>query len=144
MHGPYPQPPRSRHLPAEKRRLLLDRALHGVALGAWDEQVAGWLCEVPDTPTMLAIIGMLERARQVAEQRARPAPTRVANTDDLMTLLAVVRDALEAGHGDQAAMVLRLLLEHRGALGLRSRTYATLLREQMAERERPPGSPQSP
>jgi Trp operon repressor len=68
----------------------------------------------------------------------RLKPMRGANLDDLLTLLGVVRDALDAGYGDLAAMVLHLLLEHRGQLGLRSRNYAKLLREQMAEREQPP------
>jgi Trp operon repressor len=67
----------------------------------------------------------------------RLKPMRGANLDDLLTLLAVIRDALEAGYPDLAAMVLHLLLEHRGQLGLRSRNYAALLREQMAKREPP-------
>jgi hypothetical protein len=67
----------------------------------------------------------------------RLKPMRTANLEDLLTLLGVIRDALDAGYPDLAAVVLRLLLEHRGALGLRSRNYTTLLREQLAERQPP-------
>jgi hypothetical protein len=58
-----------------------------------------------------------------------------ANLDDLLTLLGAVRDALDAGYVNLAAMVVHLLVEHRGRLGLRSRTYAKLLREQLPDRE---------
>jgi hypothetical protein len=66
------------------------------------------------------------------------APMKGANLDDLMTLLlGAVRDALDAGYVNLAAMVVHLLVEHRGRLGLRSRTYTKLLRDQLAD-ARPP------
>jgi hypothetical protein len=137
-HGPYLKAPKG-FLDDAAERELLDRALAGVELGAWDQLVVTWLVTTADTPTVRAIIGMVERARVLERrQHPQPKPLRGANLDDLLTLLGVVRDALDAGYGDLAAMVLHLLLEHRGQLGLRSRNYTKVLREQMAEREEPP------
>jgi hypothetical protein len=69
---------------------------------------------------------------------AQLKPQRIGNLPDLITLLALCRDALDAGHGDLARAVLHLIVEHQAALGLRSRNLARRLAEQMAERERPP------
>jgi hypothetical protein len=65
-------------------------------------------------------------------------PETVANLPDLITLLALCRDALDQGHGDLARAVLHLVIEHKTKLGLQSRNLARRLAEQMAERERPP------
>ena len=64
---------------------------------------------------------------------------REANLDDLMTLMALVRDALVAGHPTLAVTILTLPVEHKTGLGLRSRSYADMIREQMDadERDRP-------
>ena len=71
-------------------------------------------------------------------------PMRGANLADLMTLLALVRDALDQGYGDLARAVLHLLVEHREGLGLRSRNLARRLAQQMAERQPPePRPPQT-
>jgi hypothetical protein len=61
---------------------------------------------------------------------------RGANLPDLITLLALCRDALDRGHGDLARAVLHLVIEHQGDLGMRSRNLARRLAEQMAEQER--------
>jgi len=65
-------------------------------------------------------------------------PMREANLDDLLTLLALVRDALVAGHPTLAVTVLSLVVEHKTGLGLRSRSYADMIREQMDADERDP------
>jgi hypothetical protein len=75
---------------------------------------------------------------------AQLPPQRPANLPDLITLLALCRDALDRGHGDLAHAVLSLVIEHQGSLGLRSRNLARRLAEQMAKRERPPEPPQLP
>ena len=65
-------------------------------------------------------------------------PMRGANLDDLLTLLGLVRDAMVFGQPHLAATVLTLLVEHKGNLGLRSRSYAAMLREREGEQEPPP------
>ena len=65
-------------------------------------------------------------------------PMREANLDDLLTLVALVRDALVAGHPTLAVTILGLLAEHKTGLGLRSRKYADMIREQMDADERDP------
>jgi hypothetical protein len=74
---------------------------------------------------------------------AQLPPQRPANLPDLIALLALVRDALDAGYGDLARAVLHSVVEHQDSLGLRSRNLARRLAEMMAERERPPEPPQS-
>jgi len=74
------------------------------------------------------------------ERAEATRPLRGANLDDFLALLEGIRDALAAGHGDLAAMVLQPLLEHRGALGKRSRAAAALLRSQLAERSEAGGA----
>jgi hypothetical protein len=126
----------SDHRDQAARRAPLDRALDGVDLGSDDRAVLDWLGS-QDTATIEAVAGMVERAR-LLERKAARKPLRGANLDDILTLLEVIRDALAAGQGDLAAMVLQLLLEHRDGLGLRSRRYAALLRRMAVGRDRPP------
>jgi hypothetical protein len=135
--GPYDRPPSAR-LDERARRELLDRALRGVEQGAYDEQVVAWLAE-QDAAVVRSVVAMVERARQV-ERGAASRPLRGANLDDFLALLEGIRDALAAGHGDLATAVLHPLLEHRGALGKRSRAAAALLRSQLAERGQHPRS----
>ena len=135
--GPDDHPP-SAHLDQGARYKLLGRALRGVERGADDELVVAWLAE-QDAVVVRSIVGMVERARRV-EREAATRPLRGANLDDFLALLEGIRDALAAGHGDLAAMVLHPLLEHRGALGKRSRAAAALLRSQLAERGPQPAS----
>jgi hypothetical protein len=130
--GPYERPPIA-HLDERARRELLGRALSGVERGAYDERVVAWLA-AQDPAVVHSLVGMMERARHV-EREAATKPLRGANLDDFLALLEGIRDALAAGHGDLVAGVLYPLLEHRGALGKRSRAAATLLRAQLAERE---------
>jgi hypothetical protein len=124
--------PLSADLDERARRELLRRALGGGELGADDDRMVAWLAD-QDVAIVHGIVGMVERAR-LQERRATTRPLRGANLDDFLTLLEAVRDTLDAGRGDLAAVVLRLLLEHRGAMGKRSRTAAALLRSQLAER----------
>jgi hypothetical protein len=128
--GPYDHPPIA-HLDDRARRELLGRALRGVERGAYDERVVAWLAE-QDAAVLRSVVDMVERARRV-EREAAGRPLRGANLDDFLALLEGVRDALAAGRGDLAAMVLQPLLEHRGALGKRSRAATALLRAQLAE-----------
>jgi hypothetical protein len=128
--GPYDHPPIA-HLDERTRRELLGRALRGVERGAYDERVVAWLAE-QDAAVLRSVVDLVERARRV-EREAASRPLRGANLDDFLALLEGVRDALAAGRGDLAAMVLHPLLEHRGALGKRSRAATALLRAQLAE-----------
>jgi hypothetical protein len=137
--GPFDQPPIA-HLDERTRRELLGRALRGVERGAYDERVVAWLAE-QDAAVLRSLVDMVERARRV-ERDAATRPLRGANLDDFLALLEGVRDALAAGRGDLAAMVLQPLLEHRGALGKRSRAAVALLRSQLAEPGPPPGGRQ--
>jgi hypothetical protein len=132
--GPYERPPGA-HLDQRGRRELLGRALRGVERGAYDELVVAWLAE-QDAAVLRSLVDMVERARRV-EHEAATRPLRGANLDDFLALLEAVRDALAAGRGDLAAAVLHPLLEHRGALGKRSRAATALLRAQLAEPGRP-------
>jgi hypothetical protein len=134
--GPYDHPP-SAPLGEVARRKLLALALHGIELGAYDERVVAWLAG-QDVAVVRSIVGMVERARRLDRKAATRASLRGAKLDDFLTLLEVVRDALAAGRDDLAAAVLHPLLEHRGALGKRSRAAAALLRSQLAEPAPPP------
>jgi hypothetical protein len=136
--GPYDHPPIA-HLDDRARRELLGRALRGVERGAYDERVVAWLAE-QDAAVLHSVVGMVERARRVEREAAAGRPLRGANLDDFLALLEAVRDALAAGRGDLAAMVLQPLLEHRGALGKRSRAAAALLRAQLTEPDPQPRS----
>jgi hypothetical protein len=62
--------------------------------------------------------------------------TRDADLADLITLLALCRDALDKGHGDLARAVLHLIIEHQRELGRRARDLARRLAQQMAEADR--------
>jgi hypothetical protein len=73
---------------------------------------------------------------------AQLPPQRPANLPDLITLLALARDAIDVGHPELARAVLHVTVEHQGELGLRSRNLARRLAEQMAERERPDEPPE--
>jgi hypothetical protein len=62
VHGPYSKPPRGRAILAGERASMLAEALRGVRLGAYDRQALQWLCRWADTPTFLALLGILQRA----------------------------------------------------------------------------------
>lgn len=71
-HGPYSKPARSRAvLPAERQPMLAD-ALQGVPLGVFDRQAIDWLCRWVDTPTFLALLGILQRTRQATPHLEQP------------------------------------------------------------------------
>ena len=69
-HGPYSRPPRSRALLPSERAPMVAQALRGVRLGAYDRRTVDWLCRQLDTPTFLALLGILQRTRQAATDRA--------------------------------------------------------------------------
>jgi hypothetical protein len=62
VHGPYGKPPRGRAILAGERATMLAEALQGVRLGAFDRHALEWLCRWADTPTFLALLGILQRA----------------------------------------------------------------------------------
>jgi hypothetical protein len=70
-HGPYHQPPTEAFIGFAQRRTLLLAALGGVELGAWDARILDWLAHFCDTPTFLAVLGLLERARRAGAELAR-------------------------------------------------------------------------
>jgi hypothetical protein len=72
-HGPYSKPPRSPALLANERKAMLAEVLDGVRLHAYDWRALDWLCRWTDTPTFLALLGVLERTRQLAADRATAA-----------------------------------------------------------------------
>lgn len=64
-HGPYSRPPRGPALLSGERQAMLAEVLAGVRLHAFDRKALDWLCRWTDTPTFLAVLGVLERARQL-------------------------------------------------------------------------------
>jgi hypothetical protein len=63
-HGPYEHQPPETFIAPARRTAMLAQALRGVELGTWDERILAWLAHWCDTPTFLAVLGMVERARQ--------------------------------------------------------------------------------
>ena len=55
-------------LPQAERSAMLAGVLDGVALGAWDRRVAGWLAGL-DTSTVLTIAAWIARAREAGPGR---------------------------------------------------------------------------
>jgi hypothetical protein len=71
-HGPYDRPPAEVFIGYPRRRQLLHTAFAGVQLGAWDARILGWLVHVCDSPTFLAILGLLQRTRSAGAKLAHP------------------------------------------------------------------------
>jgi hypothetical protein len=71
-------------------------------------------------------------------------PMRGADLDDLVMLLRVCRDAIDAGRADLARSVLHLVVEHQGDLGVRSRNLAKTLGEQIGDQPPDPRPPDPP
>jgi hypothetical protein len=65
-HGPYQQQPAETFIAPARRTTMLAHALQGVELGTWDQRIVTWLAHWCDTPTFLAIVGMIQRARHAA------------------------------------------------------------------------------
>jgi hypothetical protein len=97
-HGPYEQEPHEPFIAAAQRRALLDQALQGVELGAWDRRILDWLAGHLDTPTFLAVLGMVERATATA---APASGAQVWVLDPGGSHLAFTWHAHD-GHGHQA------------------------------------------
>lgn len=55
-------------VPEAERSAVLAGVLDGVALGAWDRRVAGWLAGL-DTSTALTIASWIARAREAGQRR---------------------------------------------------------------------------
>jgi hypothetical protein len=72
-HGPYSKRPCSPALLPSERQPMLAEVLQGVRLYAYDRQALDWLCRWLDTPTFLSLLGVLERTRQLAGDRATAA-----------------------------------------------------------------------
>jgi hypothetical protein len=66
-YGPFEYSPHETFIAPARRLVMLDQALDGVALGTWDQRILVWLAHWCDTPTFLAILGMLQRARIAAQ-----------------------------------------------------------------------------
>jgi hypothetical protein len=62
-HGPYEHQPAETFIAPARRSAMLAAALRGVELGTWDARILAWLAHWCDTPTFLAILGLVERAR---------------------------------------------------------------------------------
>jgi hypothetical protein len=62
-HGPYEHQPAETFIAPARRTAMLAEALAGVELGTWDQRILAWLAHWCDTPTFLAILGLVERAR---------------------------------------------------------------------------------
>ncbi len=107
-HGPYQQQPTEDFLAPAPRTAMLQAALDGVTLGTWDTRILTWLCHWSDTPTFLAILGWIERARVAAEAAHTSACQRDRHRTFDAYRLAMI-DALE-----QARDTARLLLDHLG------------------------------
>jgi hypothetical protein len=71
-HGPYEYSPPESFIAPARRAVMLTQALAGVELGTWDQRILQWLAHWCDTPTFLAILGMLQRARIAAQAQAAP------------------------------------------------------------------------
>jgi hypothetical protein len=67
-HGPYEYEPVGTFLAPARRAAMRHEALDGVTLGTWDQRILAWLCPWSDTPTFLAILGWIERARHAGSQ----------------------------------------------------------------------------
>jgi len=63
QHGPFEHQPAETFIAPARRTAMLQAALDGVALGTWDRRILTCLCHWSDTPTFLAILGWVERAR---------------------------------------------------------------------------------
>jgi hypothetical protein len=66
-HGPYEHQPAEAFIAPTRRTVMLAGALTGVELGTWDRRILDWLAHWCDTPTFLALLGMLQRARIAAQ-----------------------------------------------------------------------------
>jgi hypothetical protein len=114
-HGPYQHQPTEDFLAPAQRTTMLHAALDGVALGTWDQRILAWLCHWADTPTFLAILGWIERARQAADRRLADLAGEYELTkghfSDYAADTILTRHRLEQER-DQARQVARRLLRH--------------------------------
>jgi len=67
-HGPYEHQPAETFIAPARRTAMLTQALQGVELGTWDERILAWLAHWCDTPTFLAILGLVERAHHAGQR----------------------------------------------------------------------------
>jgi hypothetical protein len=72
VHAPFVSYPHGqyRHEPTEQRKTALLGALHGVALGAYDQRIVCWLASW-DVPVVAAVVSLLWRASHAAIQQSR-------------------------------------------------------------------------
>jgi hypothetical protein len=73
LYPPYDQPcPEGEH--PRSARAVLEEALLGVDLGAFDREIVEWLAAW-DTPTVATVVSLLHRARQAGRDE-RPRHTQ--------------------------------------------------------------------
>jgi hypothetical protein len=106
-HGPYQHPPVEFIAPT-KRTAMLQAALDGVQLGGWDTRILTHLTTWCDTPTFLAILGWIERARTTAQTHTSSRQRDHSRAFDTYRLAMI--DALE-----EARDTARFLLDHLGS-----------------------------
>jgi hypothetical protein len=75
-HGPHHHPPTETFIGFARRHQLLLAALQDVELGAWDARILDWLAHFCDTPTFLAILGLVQRVRTVSTADRLPAASQ--------------------------------------------------------------------
>ena len=107
-HGPFEHQPTETFLAPARRTAMLQAALDGVTLGTWDQRILAWLCHWSDTPTFLAILGWIERARTTAQATHTDACQRDRHRAFDTYRLAMI-DAPE-----EARDTARLLLDYLG------------------------------
>lgn len=62
--------PRGPYVTPGEREEALSDALRGVVLGGYDEQIAAWMVQILDVPTLRVIVSMIERVRAAGMQEA--------------------------------------------------------------------------
>jgi hypothetical protein len=67
--GPLDAAPAGPFTPPADRRKALLAVLAGVDLGAYDDRIIGWLCDLDD-PTCRTVVSLIRRARAAAAQAA--------------------------------------------------------------------------
>ena len=72
-HGPYHQPPAETFTGFARRRQPSLAAPGGLELGAWYTRIRDWRIDLCDTPSFLAILGLLQRPCQASSQQGGQA-----------------------------------------------------------------------
>jgi hypothetical protein len=73
---PIEHDPPTLQLSHDDRQALLQDALAGLELGAYDRHVVAWLSSLLDTPTLLTLASLVYRARHIGPIERLGSPTR--------------------------------------------------------------------